>query len=137
MFGINDDGEVVGLADCEKDCEVISETIKTKRDPIPDIYLVPEAVDGKKILVLTVFSGKEIPYCYIGDGNGQAFVCIGNESVIADRTAIRRLVLKGAGTTYGSLTSPYDCNNMAFTKLRSVIPVYSVPDGMDSPRRRD
>ncbi len=30
LFGIDDDGEVVGLADCEKDCEAISETIKTK-----------------------------------------------------------------------------------------------------------
>lgn len=79
LFGIDDDGEVVGLADCEKDCEVISETIKTKMDPIPEIHLVPETVDGKKIIVLTVFPGKETPYYYVGDGNRQAFVRIGNE----------------------------------------------------------
>ena len=101
-------------------CPVISETIKTKMDPIPEIHLVPETVDGKKIIVLTVFPGKETPYYYVGDGNRQAFVRIGNESVIADRTAIRRLVLKGAGTPYDSLTSPYEYKNMAFTKLRSV-----------------
>ena len=69
LFGIDDDGEVVGLDDYEKDCEVISETIKTKMDPIPEIHLVPETVDGKKIIVLTVFPGKETPYYYIGDGN--------------------------------------------------------------------
>lgn len=40
--------------------------------------------------------------------------------MIADRTAIRRLVLKGAGTPYDSLTSPFEYKNMAFTKLRSV-----------------
>ena len=83
---------MVGLAECVRDCEIISETIKTKMDPIPEIHLVPEKVDGKKIIVLTVFPGKETPYYYIGDGNRQAFVRIGNESVIADRTAIRRLV---------------------------------------------
>ena len=41
LFGIDYDGEVVGLADREKDCDVISETIKTKMDPIPEIHLVP------------------------------------------------------------------------------------------------
>ena len=41
LFGIDDDGEVAGLADCERDCEIISETIKTKMDPIPEIHLVP------------------------------------------------------------------------------------------------
>ena len=120
LFGINDDGDVVGLADCERDCEIISETVKTKMDPIPEIHLAPEVIDDKKIVVLTVFPGKETPYYYVGDGNRQAFVRIGNESVIADRTAIRRLVLKGAGTPYDSLTSPYEYKNMAFTKLRSV-----------------
>ena len=120
LFGINDEGEIVGLADCKEACEVISETIKTKIDPIPEIHLVPEIIDGKKIIILTVFSGRETPYYYIGDDNRQAFVRIGNESVIADRAAIRRLVLKGAGMSYDSLNSSYDRKNMSFTKLRSV-----------------
>lgn len=132
LFGIDDDGEVVGLADCERDCEIISETIKTKMDPIPEIHLVPETVDGKKIIVLTVFPGKETPYYYIGDGNRQAFVRIGNESVIADRTAIRRLVLKGAGTPYDSLPSPFEYKNMAFTKLRSVCKQRTHNDFLDT-----
>ena len=37
LFGINDDGDVVGLADCERVCEIISETVKTKMDPFPGI----------------------------------------------------------------------------------------------------
>lgn len=61
LFGINDEGEIVGLADCKEACEVISETIKTKIDPIPEIHLVPEIIDGKKIIILTVFSGRETP----------------------------------------------------------------------------
>ena len=34
VFGINDDDQVVGLADAESDAERISEEIKTKLDPI-------------------------------------------------------------------------------------------------------
>lgn len=56
LFGINDDGDVVGLADCERDCEIISETVKTKMDPIPEIHLTPEVIDDKKIVVLTIFT---------------------------------------------------------------------------------
>ena len=33
FFGINDDGEIVGLADPEKDADDISEIIKSKMDP--------------------------------------------------------------------------------------------------------
>ena len=121
FFGINDDGDIVGLADPEKDADDISEIIKSKMDPIPEINLsFDKTDDGKCIIILNVYPGKETPYYYIGDGNRQAFIRIGNESVIADRTALRRLVLKGAGIPYDSLTSPYEYKNMAFTKLRSV-----------------
>lgn len=121
FFGISDDGEIVGLADPEKDADDISEIIKSKMDPIPEIKLSFEKTDdGKRIIILNVYPGKETPYYYIGDGNRQAFVRIGNESVVADRAALRRLVLKGAGTSYDSLPSPYEYKNMAFTKLRSI-----------------
>ncbi len=39
IFGITDDGEVVGLKDVQHDSEVISEQIKTKMDPVPDVNL--------------------------------------------------------------------------------------------------
>lgn len=90
FFGINDDGEIVGLADPEKDADDISEIIKSKMDPIPEINLSFEQTDdGKRIIILNVYPGKETPYYYLGDGNRQAFVRIGNDSVIADRAALR------------------------------------------------
>ena len=121
LFGVDDSDEMVGLEDFKKDADDLSEMIKIKMDPIPEVNLAFEkSEDGKTVIVLTVYPGKETPYYYIGDGNRQAFVRIGNETVIADRTALRRLVLKGAGTPYDSLPSPYEYKDMAFTKLRSV-----------------
>ena len=117
LFGINDEGEIVGLADCEKDCEVISETIKTKMDPIPEIHLVPETVDGKKIIVLTIFPGKETPYYYIGDGQRLAFIRVGDESLPATAEQMVRLVLKGSNKTYDSLLTDYKADENTFIIL--------------------
>lgn len=67
-----------------------------------------------------VYPGQETPYYYIGDKQHIAFVRIGNESVTADRTQLKALVLKGSGRTYDSLPSNYRFEDMAFSKLRSV-----------------
>lgn len=47
IFGISDDDEIVGLANAEKDAEFISESIKTKMDPIPTIELMFKKVKEK------------------------------------------------------------------------------------------
>lgn len=39
IFGISDDGKIVGLTQPEKDAEKISEIIKTRLDPIPEFHL--------------------------------------------------------------------------------------------------
>ena len=98
----------------------ISEAIKAKLDPIPQIILNIEIEDNKKFILLKVFSGMETPYYYVGDGSRTAFVRVGNESVPAAAADLKRLVLNGSGKTYDSLTSPYKFSEYAFTKLRSV-----------------
>ena len=120
IFGISDDGYVLGLADAEGDAEKISEEIKSKLDPVPAVKLELKEADGKKLVLLHVYPGQETPYYYIGDKQRLAFVRIGNESVVADRIQLKSLVLKGAGRTYDSLPSIYRFEDMAFTKLRSV-----------------
>ena len=120
IFGISDDGYVLGLADAEGDAEKISEEIKSKLDPVPAVKLELKEADCKKLVLLHVYPGQETPYYYIGDKQRLAFVRIGNESVVADRIQLKSLVLKGAGSTYDSLPSIYRFEDMAFTKLRSV-----------------
>lgn len=120
IFGISDDDQIVGLADAKGDAERISEEIKSKLDPVPEVNLELKNADGKTLLLLHVYSGQETPYYYIGDKQRIAFVRIGNESVTADRTQLKALVLKGSGRTYDSLPSNYRFEDMAFSKLRSV-----------------
>lgn len=63
IFGITDDGEVVGLKDAQHDSEVISEQIKTKMDPVPDVNLkINQTEDGKTLVLLFVVKGDETPY---------------------------------------------------------------------------
>ena len=120
IFGISDDDQIIGLEDAESDAEKISEEIKTKLDPVPVVNLEYKEIDGKRLILLHVYSGQETPYYYIGDKQRLAFVRIGNESVTADRIQLKALVLKGSGRTYDSLPSNYRFEDMAFSKLRSV-----------------
>ena len=65
IFGIADDGEVVGLQEAQHDAEIISEQIKTKMDPVPEVNLgFHKTDDGKELIVLKVRPGDETPYFY-------------------------------------------------------------------------
>ena len=75
--------------------EVISEQIKVKMDPAPEVLLKAHLIDSKEIITLEVYRGEETPYYYVGEGNYTAYVRIGNESVIATATDLKRLVLRG------------------------------------------
>ena len=119
IFGISDDDRIVGLADAESDSEVISEYVKTRLDPVPDIHLEFKNLNGKRLILLHVNTGTETPYYYIGDKQRIAYIRIGNESVVTDRLQLKALVLKGSGRTYDALPSPYKFTDMAFTQLRS------------------
>jgi len=88
FFGIADDGNIVGLSDIQKASEVISEQVKARMDPIPDVIMKIHKIEGKNILSLQVPAGDETPYYYVGDGNHTAFVRIGNESVIPEYFAL-------------------------------------------------
>lgn len=120
IFGISDDDRILGLADAKGDAEKISEEIKSKLDPIPAVSLELKDIDGKTLVLLHVCPGQETPYYYIGDKQRLAFVRIGNESVTADRTQLKALVLKGSGRTFDSLPSNYRFEDMAFSRLKSV-----------------
>ena len=120
IWGITNDNEVVGLENAESDAEFVSEMIKAKIDSIPKVNLRFHIEDGKKLILLDVYAGKETPYYYVGEGNMTAYIRLGNESVPADNITLKRLVLRGTNRSYDSLISNYKFTNMAFTKLRSV-----------------
>lgn len=119
IFGIADDGTVVGLLDAEKDAEAISERIKARMDPIPEFFLSFEEEEDKTLIILKISKGGETPYYYSGDGTLETFVRVGNESVKATATEQKRLVMRGKNSSYDSQVSSYVKDDFAFTKLRA------------------
>lgn len=119
IFGVSNDNEVRGLLDAEKDAEIISEQIKTRLDPIPEFHLsFFRTDDDKTLILLNIRQGEETPYYYLADGVMEAYVRLGNESVKADATELKRLVLRGKNSSYDALGTTYSASDYAFSKLR-------------------
>ena len=117
FFGIDDDGIVKGLDDVQHVCESISCKIRDYMDPLPDVEMIPQEINGHEILQLKVCAGSYTPYYYVGDGQRVAFIRIGDESLPATAEQMVRLVLKGSNKTYDSLHTDYKAEDYAFTIL--------------------
>ena len=119
IFGITNDEEIVGLEDIKSDSEFISQKIKERISPFPEVVMkLYKTEDGKELLLLQIPAGAETPYYYTGDGVTEAYIRIGNESVVADATELKRLVMRGRNSSYDSLMSPYNYEDFSFSKLR-------------------
>ena len=117
FFGIDDNGEIIGLDDVQHVSQVISTRIRDLMDPLPDVELIPLEVEGKEILQVKVSSGHYTPYYYIGDGQRLAFIRVGDESLPATAEQMVRLVLKGSNKTYDSLLTDYKADENTFIIL--------------------
>ena len=40
FYGVNDEGEIVGLKNVQADADFISEMIKARLDPVPEVQLI-------------------------------------------------------------------------------------------------
>lgn len=125
FFGIDNDRNVIGLADAQANAEAISRLIKERITPYPNFILAPERENGNDLLVLTIPAGRTTPYYYKADGVMEAYIRIGNESVIAPNYVLNQLILKGMNRTYDALLSEYDFKDYAFSKLRERYKVWT------------
>lgn len=65
IFGMSNEGTVVGLENPEGDAEKISEVIKTRLDPMPEFKLrFYQNENSKVLIILDVYKGDETPYYY-------------------------------------------------------------------------
>lgn len=119
IFGIDDEGELVGLADSKKDSEDLSEAIKCDMDPVPEFELELHEQDGRRFMVVRIVAGNETPYYVHLKGHRDAFVRIGNESVKANATQLKRLVLKSEHRSFDSLETGYRLSDYSFEVLRA------------------
>lgn len=119
IFGVDDEGELVGLADSKKDSEDLSEAIKCDMDPVPEFELELHEQDGRRFMVVRIVAGNETPYYVHLKGHRDAFVRIGNESVKANATQLKRLVLKSEHRSFDSLETGYRLGDYSFEVLRA------------------
>ena len=99
--------------------EAISRLIKERITPLPQFILTPVCESGKYILILTVASGRSTPYYYKADGVMEAYIRIGNESVIAPDYIVNELILKGTHQSFDSLITNEKKSDYSFTLLEA------------------
>ena len=117
FFGISDDRKPIGLSDVQKDAEAISRLIKERITPLPQFILKPLQEDGKNLLSLEVSPGRSTPYYYKADGVMEAYIRVGNESVIAPDYIVNELILKGTNQSFDTLTTEAVKKDYSFTLL--------------------
>ena len=117
FFGVDNDRTIKGLDDIQSICETISSKIRDYMDPLPEVEMIPQRINGLDILQLKVNTGRYTPYYYVGDGQRIAFIRLGEESVPATAEQMLRLVLKGANKTYDSLETAYKAEDYSFNIL--------------------
>lgn len=87
--------------------------IKERITPYPDFILAPEKDNGNDIF--------STPDYYKADGVMEAYIRMGNESVIAPNYVLNQLLLRGMNRTYDALISEYDFKDDAFSKMRGTL----------------
>ena len=110
IFGVADDGKIVGLADAAQACLDIENSINDSISPRPRFSL--EADEERGIVTLRVAEGPDKPYLY----RGHAYMRSDTATVEVDRLGYGRLVLEGQNTTYDQLPSAR--GDLSFEVLR-------------------
>ncbi|MCD8380097.1 MAG: ATP-binding protein, partial [Lachnospiraceae bacterium] len=62
IFGVSDDAQLIGLENAKLIAEKISEIVKRRLDPIPQVVLEIHQEDGKDFVILRIPAGDETPY---------------------------------------------------------------------------
>ena len=126
FYGVNDDGVIVGLENPQADADFISEMIKARLDPVPEVQLIPIEHEGRTLLEVRVKAGTLTPYYYYQDGTRTAYTRVGNESVECNSQQLLSLVLKGTHMTWDSLPTQVDANKHSFVILANTFLEHAV-----------
>ena len=119
IFGVADNKEIVGLENIKGDAETISRLIKERITPLPQFVLTPIMEQEKNLLVLSVAAGRTTPYYYKADGITEAYIRIGNETVVTPDYILNELILKGTNRSFDALVSDISKEEYSFTLLEA------------------
>ncbi len=99
LFGVDDNGNVVGIEDPQKICLDIENKINDSITPNPEFLL--EINQANHTIKLTVKSGVHKPYLY----KSKAYKRNDSATIEVDRLEFSRLVLEGENTNYEEVKS--------------------------------
>ena len=97
----------------------ISRLIKERITPLPQFVLTPIMEQEKNLLVLSVAAGRTTPYYYKADGITEAYIRIGNETVVTPDYILNELILKGTNRSFDALVSDISKEEYSFTLLEA------------------
>lgn len=98
-FGVDDDGNQVGLDNPKDDALNIENQINNSIKPLPNFQI--EINDKNKVIRLFVFQGLNKPYFY----NGKAYRRSDSSTIEVDRFELNRLILEGNNEDFEALPS--------------------------------
>ena len=99
IFGINDEGEAIGLEKVVENKLNIENTINDTIKPKPEYTLDIEKIEGKSYIVLNVKKGDFPPYYY----NGKAYKRNDTSTIEVDTVELNRLILQGSNLDYEAI----------------------------------
>lgn len=99
LFGVDDDGEVIGLEDPVGDALKIENMINDSIDPVPHYSLLVD--EQAKTVGLRVYEGRSKPYLYAR----KAYRRGDSASIEVDRVELSRLILSGQNMTFDEAPS--------------------------------
>lgn len=112
VFGIRDDGAVLGLENPEAVALSIENKINDSLKPVPG-YQIQKQKDGT--VLLHVFAGEDTPYYY----QNKAYIRNHTATLPVDRLELNRLILKGKRMAYEDL--PASRQDLQFSMLQSAL----------------
>lgn len=109
LFGVKDDGSVIGIENPVQACLEIENKINDSIDPVP-IYTL-EINEKTKVITLTVKEGAFKPYFY----KSKTYMRNDSSSIEVERLELSRLILEGKNMSFEEL--PSKIQKLNFTML--------------------
>ena len=111
LFGVDDGGNAVGMANAQEACLSIENRINDSLSPVPDYSLAVN--ETTRVVTLTVREGLHKPYLY----RSKAYRRSDTATVEVDQIELRRLVLEGQNQTFDA--TPSRKTQLSFSRLES------------------
>ncbi len=98
VFGVSDDGKVVGISNPVEECLNLENKINDSIKPVPEYFL---EIQDDSTIFLTVYEGRYKPYLY----KGKAYKRNDPATVEVERMEYNRLILEGRNQSFEELPS--------------------------------